>query len=298
MKLYKANDSWIVTTEESSLWFNRRSLSVYTKNEPITNQFLASSAWDASFVSDIHGYIGQVQMVQDGFHWLIFIKNQQLVCQISNTHEIFRITDILIQPFDIFDEESDAKSNSSSNNKYELRCIEELRLWYQETQCFYYSSTYDLTNSMQRSYNHDDTIPLWKRADERYFWNRAMLSELIDQEEHLDTRWIQPIIMGYLSECHFEVDQETNIQLILISRRNCHRAGVRMHCRGIDNDGNVANYVETEQVLWTGHNVMSFIMIRGSVPIFWSQPGIRYRPPPKIDRIVIIVFFYGRCANV
>ncbi|CAF4713388.1 unnamed protein product, partial [Rotaria magnacalcarata] len=42
-----------------------------------------------------------------------------------------------------------------------------------------------------------------------------MLSELIDQEEHLDTRWIQPIIMGYLSECHFEVDQETNAQLIL-----------------------------------------------------------------------------------
>ncbi|CAF4584689.1 unnamed protein product, partial [Rotaria magnacalcarata] len=81
--------------------------------------------------------------------------------------------------------ESDAKVNSSSNNKYELRCIEELRLWYQETQCFYYSSTYDLTNSMQRSYNHDDTIPLWKRADERYFWNRAMLSELIDQVEDL-----------------------------------------------------------------------------------------------------------------
>ncbi|CAF3985474.1 unnamed protein product [Rotaria magnacalcarata] len=165
MKLYKANDSWIVTTEESSLWFNRRSLSVYTKKEPITDQFLASSAWDASF------------------------------------------------------------------------------------------------------------------------------------EEHLDTRWIQPIIMGYLSECHFEVDQETNAQLILISRRNCHRAGVRMHCRGIDNDGNVANYVETEQILRTGNNVMSFIMIRGSVPIYWSQPGIRYRPPPKIDRIVIIVF-YGGCANL
>jgi hypothetical protein len=29
---------------------------------------------------------------------------------------------------------------------------------------------------------------------------------------------------------------------------------------------------------------MSFIMIRGSVPIYWSQPGIRYRPPPKLDR--------------
>jgi hypothetical protein len=54
--------------------------------------------------------------------------------------------------------------------------------------------------------------------------------------------------MGYIHECHFEVDQQIDIHLILISRRNRHRAGVRMHCRGIDDDGNVANYVETEQV--------------------------------------------------
>ncbi|CAF3635110.1 unnamed protein product [Rotaria sp. Silwood1] len=286
MKLYKARDSWVVTTEESSLWFNRRSLSIYTKTEPNIDQFLSSSAWDATFVNDIYGYIGQVQIIKDGLQWLIFIKNQQLVCEMSDGHQIYRITEILIQPFDNFDEESDSKTSSSSNNKYELKCIEELRLWYQETQCFYYSSTYDLTNSMQRSYNHDNNIPLWKRADERFFWNRQMLSKLIGQaeKEHLDTRWIQPIIMGYLNECHFEVDQQTNVQLILISRRNCHRAGVRMHCRGIDDDGNVANYVETEQILWAGNNIMSFIMSRGSVPIYWSQPGIKYRPPPKLDR--------------
>ncbi len=64
----------------------------------------------------------------------------------------------------------------------------------------------------------------------------------------MDPRWIQPIIMGYLNECHFAGNQQTDVQLILISRRNRHRAGVRMHCRGIDDDGHVANYVETEQV--------------------------------------------------
>ncbi len=64
-----------------------------------------------------------------------------------------------------------------------LTYIQELRLWYQETQCFYYSTTYDLTNSIQCSHNHDQTIPLWKRADERFFWNRQMLSKLIDQAD-------------------------------------------------------------------------------------------------------------------
>lgn len=106
--------------------------------------------------------------------------------------------------------------------------------------------------------------------------------------------------MGYFHQCHFQIADNIDVYLILISRRNRHRAGVRMHCRGIDDDGNVANYVETEQVnlplakqkqilsfiqiVWTGSHMMSFIMVRGSVPIYWSQPGIRYRPPPKVDR--------------
>jgi hypothetical protein len=34
----------------------------------------------------------------------MFIKNQELVCKMQNGHEIYRITEILIQPFDDFDE--------------------------------------------------------------------------------------------------------------------------------------------------------------------------------------------------
>jgi hypothetical protein len=40
----------------------------------------------------------------DGVHWLIFIKNQELICKMQNNHEIYRITEILIEPFDDFDE--------------------------------------------------------------------------------------------------------------------------------------------------------------------------------------------------
>jgi len=69
--------------------------------------------------------------------------------------------------------------------------IQEFRLWYQETQCFYYSQTYDLTTSYQRSFLDDQTIPLWKRADERFFWNQPMLSELIDQAEVLHFFYIK-----------------------------------------------------------------------------------------------------------
>ena len=53
-----------------------------------------------------------------------------------------------------------------------------------ESDAFFYSNTYDLTNSIQqqyaKSYEHDQ--PLWKRADARFFWNKHMLNELIEQQ--------------------------------------------------------------------------------------------------------------------
>jgi len=60
--------------------------------------------------------------------------------------------------------------------------------------------------------------------------------------------------------------------LTLISRLSCRRAGTRFNARGIDDDGNVANFVETETVFWSPSGVcFSYAQIRGSVPVFWEQ---------------------------
>lgn len=52
---------------------------------------------------------------------------------------------------------------------------------------YYYSPNGDITNSVQRqnlpSYNPAD--PLWKRADERFFWNKALLDDLINSNVSL-----------------------------------------------------------------------------------------------------------------
>ena len=47
-------------------------------------------------------------------------------------------------------------------------------------------------------------------------------------------------------------------------------AGTRYLSRGLDDDGNVANFVETEQLLIYRDQVYSFVQIRGSVPLFWQ----------------------------
>ena len=67
---------------------------------------------------------------------------------------------------------------------------------------------------------------------------------------------------------------ESNLpsSLTVISRLSCRRAGTRFNSRGIDDNGNVANFVETETVYWLPSGLcFSYAQIRGSVPVFWEQ---------------------------
>lgn len=50
----------------------------------------------------------------------------------------------------------------------------------------------------------------------------------------------------------------------------------RYFVRGIDDQGDVANFVETEQIVIYSGNVCSFVQTRGSIPLYWSQrPNLR-----------------------
>lgn len=77
------------------------------------------------------------------------------------------------------------------------------------------------------------------------------------------------------------VVNQAKITWILVSRRNVKRAGTRLFMRGSDVEGNPANYVETEQMLEYSGQRCSFVQIRGSIPIIWSQmPCLKYKPHP------------------
>ena len=43
--------------------------------------------------------------------------------------------------------------------------------------------------------------------------------------------------------------QGKKLEYFLISRRSCYKAGTRYNARGLDDEGNVANYVESEQMI-------------------------------------------------
>ncbi|KAF3429899.1 hypothetical protein E2986_07266 [Frieseomelitta varia] len=215
---------------------------------------------------------------------------------------------------------SQVKSTVSKRNivkdkeRFEKRILEELNKIFTETDSFYFCQTGDITNSLQRlcvtesqQNDKEQNKPLWEKVDDRFFWNKHMLQDIINlkimllgtyyQEviSFLQTDkanlWILPVIQGYvqIEKCKVEVgiDEQPHhetFNLAIISRRSRFRAGTRYKRRGVDDEGKCANYVETEQLVWYHDHQVSFVQVRGSVPVYWSQPGYKYKPPPRIDR--------------
>ncbi len=78
---------------------------------------------------------------------------------------------------------------------------------------------------------------------------------------------------------------ETKYLLTVISRRSTKRAGLRYLRRGVDENGFTANMVETEQILsrsdWEASSpIYSFLQVRGSIPLFWTQTAYALKPTP------------------
>ncbi|XP_049808352.1 phosphatidylinositide phosphatase SAC2 [Schistocerca nitens] len=194
------------------------------------------------------------------------------------------------------------RRDSKDKEKFERRILDELQRVFTDTDSFYFSLSTDLTNSLQRQANinvsnEKNTLSFWKTVDDRFFWNKHMLSDILALGTPLADLWVIPVIQGFIQIEHCSVelgsDSGTSVgserrcetfTLCLISRRSRFRAGTRYKRRGVDENGKCANYVETEQIISYHHHQVSFVQVRGSVPVFWSQPGYKYRPPPQLDK--------------
>lgn len=77
------------------------------------------------------------------------------------------------------------KRENLNKERFEKQIIEELHKIFTDTNSFYYCYTCDITSSLQRlctieksdGYNLN---ALWKTVDDRFFWNKHMLRDLID----------------------------------------------------------------------------------------------------------------------
>ncbi|MCJ1471952.1 hypothetical protein MMC13_000594 [Lambiella insularis] len=190
----------------------------------------------------------------------------------------------------------------------------------------YFSYSLDITNSFQRQAQSNLAAPMWKRADDRFFWNRFIQSDLIDfrigagtsagfrhqgREQPGVDAFILPVMFGMMRIANTRI-KSTPITFTLITRRSRFRAGTRYFSRGIDEQGQVSNFNETEQIVILNDNsdglggfaggggmqngkigsdgqelqIMSYVQTRGSVPVYWAEVNtLHYVPKLQIRAV-------------
>ncbi|KAF8621508.1 hypothetical protein AX15_007740 [Amanita polypyramis BW_CC] len=145
-------------------------------------------------------------------------------------------------------------------------------------------------------------LPLWRRVDRQFWWNEWLLKPFIDSGLN---SYILPVMQGYYQSATFHLppelppptslgntgaaaqeEAESVVEYTIISRRSRDRAGLRYQRRGIDDEARAANFVETETVMRIERegreNVFSYVQIRGSIPLYWTQQGYGLKPPPML----------------
>ncbi|XP_037873906.1 phosphatidylinositol-3-phosphatase SAC1 [Bombyx mori] len=224
----------------------------------------------ANAYKPVCGFLGSIKLISGLY--LVVAKYRILVGKI-NGHEIYQLAGTDIIPY--------TRSTShlttqqiADNNTYERMIRAAL-----ETPGIYFSYSYDLTHTLQRLHAVTPDfhkMSLANRADTRFLWNRHLLR---DYSHDQFSRFALPIIQGFVSINYVNINGH-DMTWALVSRRCADRAGTRLFMRGVDAQGNVANFVETEQIVERGGEKSSYVQTRGSIPLFWSQyPDIRYKPP-------------------
>ncbi|EXJ93793.1 hypothetical protein A1O1_02186 [Capronia coronata CBS 617.96] len=190
---------------------------------------------------------------------------------------------------------------------------------------FFFSYDIDLTRRLSVM-TGTSKAPSADSLDPLYFWNRRLAAPFLDARQD---SLLMPILQGFVGQRSFvvkkseardeasadvvsaedgkastgvdqalnqakqslaSVDGETQDYLLtLISRRSVKRSGLRYLRRGIDDEGNCANAVETEQILsgpdWSPtRGIRSFVQIRCSIPLYFSQSPYALKPTPMLHQ--------------
>lgn len=138
-----------------------------------------------------------------------------------------------------------------------------------DTRTLYFADDYDLTSSLQ-SFLKNAGRERSTSYNPTFSYNECFIGEF----KRLATKqFITPFISGYVAVDYTKV-QETQVQFIIVSRRDKRRAGMRFISRGTDSEGNPSNMAEQEQIVALTKNGMTstygFVQTRGSMPFEWS----------------------------
>lgn len=225
--------------------------------------------------SDIYGILGCLQInigESNTLTYFVGISGCLSVGKLAHS-EVFKITD--------------AEFVSLRCPGADLDRIQELARLFKSGAFYFSSSTnpklnpLDLSISLQRQSRT-------KSTDNRFFWNRMLYLYFLRYGVDTD-KWLTKIIAGSVVISTIYAGQH-QVKACIISRLNQERVGTRFNVRGVNDDGQVANFVETEQCVFLDDReakYSSYMMLRGSVPLFWEQPGKLFEDF-KFDNLITV----------
>lgn len=221
------------------------------------------------------GLLGLIQLYSSAY--LIIIKEALHVAWIKDSF-VYMIKSVEFRPCNSIN----LDSPEHINDKQTISLLKSLI----ESESFYFSYDYDLTLNVQAIANLTQSskkLNKYERADEKYFWNKHLSESIIKANAH---DYVVVVVNGFIKGESVEI-KGRRCDYIIISRRDKRRTGTRFNTRGLDDQGNAVNYVETEQLLLAVEddhlNIYSHIQIRGSIPLIWQQkPNLSWTPRPKI----------------
>lgn len=266
LELHEFEDKFVIKSTES----NSQGFSISRSDgdiEKLEGELCAGTPSEK--VTKIYGVVGTIRLFA-GTHLLLITSRKEI-----GTFLGFPVFKVMSMKFLSCNRAS--KFLTDQERKDESYFMTLLKI-VETTPGLYYSYESDLTIDLQRRFKLADIWmrkPLWKQADPRFVWNKNLLEELI--ENKLD-QFICPLLQG-----SFQIGQlklkGSPASVTLISRRCTRRLGTRMWRRGANLEGDVANFIETEQLLEFQGFRFSFLQVRGSIPLLWEQiVDLSYKP--------------------
>lgn len=246
-----------------------------------------------------YGMLGLIRFTQ-GYYLCLITKCSQVA--ILGGHFIYHIDETKLIPL------------GSNYNRPEKGSDEERLLsifkYMDLSKTFYFSYSYDITNTLQTNFirnkkkatdfqfgiNSVNDNDLFNSFDhnERFVWNNLLLLPILQNPEVAAYEWFQPIVHGFIDQANISI-YGRKFYITIIARRSHHFAGARFLKRGVNDKGNVANEIETEQIVsdmlitsfhdpkhgfYNSPRYTSFVQHRGSIPLYWTQDMNKLPKPP------------------